>query len=87
MTGIYKSKYYNNFGKNIQNFRVLKRYMFACYLHFNNVIIVKKERKAVQFYSKQKLLSNYWHHFGNFFSSQNFKSFVVNNECENKFKF
>ena len=86
VTGKYKCKCYNNFGKNIQNFIVLKRDVFACYLHFNNVIIVKMERKAGQFYSKQKLLSNYWHYFRNFFSSQNFKSFIVHNECENKLK-
>ena len=53
VTGKYKCKCYNNFRKNIQKFIVLKRDVFACYLHFNNVIIVKMEAKAGQFYSKQ----------------------------------
>ena len=48
MTGIYKRKYYNHFGKNIQNFRVLKQDIFARYLHFTNVIFVKKEDNFIQ---------------------------------------
>ena len=66
MTGINKGNRYNNFGKNIQNFRVLKEEIFACHLHFNNVIIVKMERMADLFHSKQKLSSQNWHNFKTF---------------------